>query len=449
MVLPAGGVLRPQEIGVAASLGLAQLLVRRKPRVAILSTGDEVAEPGSVRKPGQIYDSNRFSLRGLVEGAGAIAVDDGIVPDQFDELHARLLRAAEHADVVLTSGGVSVGDYDLVKAVLQQAGGIDFWQVAMQPGRPLAVGSIGRAHFFGLPGNPVASMLTFHLFVRPALWKLAGRRELFVQPFRATAVEPMRKKAGRREFKRGILTYAQRPLGGAHHGPPGLGHPQLDDRRQLLHRHRGGAGRRRRRRAGLGRALPAPLSPIPSMPASISTDLIQHVAPMVRDLVTSRARSRAHLRYADIRLEAIQGKYAAAENGDAKGAGEDATLGFGVRVLAGDGMAAPGYFGRGLGEADIPHLERILRRGARRRLPPGHGQCRVEGRRRAASSARSASPSPTRACTRCACARTWCRPSTRRIRGAWTWARWSASPGTSRARSRPRMRRSATTTSRP
>ena len=218
VVLPAGSVLRPQEIGVAASLGLAQLLLRQKPRVAILSTGDEVAEPGSVREPGQIYDSNRFSLRGLVEGAGAIAVDDGIVPDQFDELHARLLRAAEHADVVLTSGGVSVGDYDLVKAVLQEiggheiggrpAGGIDFWQVAMQPGRPLAFGSIGRAHFFGLPGNPVASMLTFHLFVRPALWKLAGRRELFLQPFRAIALERMSKKTGRREFKRGILAYA-------------------------------------------------------------------------------------------------------------------------------------------------------------------------------------------------------------------------------------------------
>src|SRR5712691_9907387 len=123
VVLAAGGVLRPQEIGVAASLGLAQLLVRRRPRVAILSTGDEVAEPGSVRKPGQIYDSNRFSLRGLVEDAGATAVDDGIVPDQFNELHTRLLRAAEHADVVLTSGGVSVGDYDLVKAVLEEIGG--------------------------------------------------------------------------------------------------------------------------------------------------------------------------------------------------------------------------------------------------------------------------------------------------------------------------------------
>jgi len=208
VVLSAGSVLRPQEIGVAASLGLAQLLVRQRPRVAILSTGDEVAEPGTVRKPGQIFDSNRFSLRGLVEAAGAEAVDDGIVPDQFDELHVRLLRAAEHADVVLTSGGVSVGDYDLVKSVLQQAGGIDFWQVAMQPGRPLAAGSIGRAHFFGLPGNPVASMLTFHLFVRPALWKLAGRRELFAQPFHATTVEPLSKKAGRREFKRGILSWA-------------------------------------------------------------------------------------------------------------------------------------------------------------------------------------------------------------------------------------------------
>jgi len=223
VVLSAGSVLRPQEIGVAASLGLAQLLVRQKPRVAILSTGDEVAEPGTDRKPGQIFDSNRFSLRGLVEAAGAEAVDDGIVPDQFDELHLRLLRAAEHADVVLTSGGVSVGDYDLVKSVLQQAGGIHFWQVAMQPGRPLAAGCIGRAHFFGLPGNPVASMLTFHLFVRPALWKLAGRRELFVQPFHATTIEPLSKKTGRREFKRGILSWAKDRWEVRTTGPQGSG----------------------------------------------------------------------------------------------------------------------------------------------------------------------------------------------------------------------------------
>ena len=208
VVLPAGVALRPQELGVAASLGLPQLLVRQKPRVAILSTGDEVTEPGHARKPGQIFDSNRFSLHGLVEAAGGEPTDHGIVPDLYDVLHARLRAAAATADVVLTSGGVSVGDHDLVKAVLQDAGGIDFWQVAMQPGRPLAVGRIGPALFFGLPGNPVASMLTFHLFVRPALWKLGGRRDLFPPRFHATAMEAMSKKTGRREFKRGILSYA-------------------------------------------------------------------------------------------------------------------------------------------------------------------------------------------------------------------------------------------------
>jgi molybdopterin molybdotransferase len=208
VVIAEGTVLRPQELGVAASLGLPQVLVRQKPRVALLSTGDEVAEPGGERKPGQIFDSNRFSLRGLVEAAGGTVLDFGIVPDQFDELQRSLLEAGRSADIVLSSGGVSVGDYDLVKAALQEAGGIDFWQVAMQPGRPLAVGHIGPAHFFGLPGNPVASMLTFHLFVRPALWKLAGRRQLAGPRFHAVAVEPMRKKAGRWEFKRGILSYA-------------------------------------------------------------------------------------------------------------------------------------------------------------------------------------------------------------------------------------------------
>ncbi|HUG38333.1 MAG TPA: molybdopterin molybdotransferase MoeA [Candidatus Limnocylindrales bacterium] len=127
VVVPAGSVLRPQELGVAASLGLAQLLVRQRPRVAILSTGDEVAEPGDERKPGQIYDSNRFSLRGLVEAAGGAVTDYGIVPDLLDELHARLIEAAGAADIVLTSGGVSVGDHDLVKSVLEEAGGINFW----------------------------------------------------------------------------------------------------------------------------------------------------------------------------------------------------------------------------------------------------------------------------------------------------------------------------------
>ncbi|HVQ75490.1 MAG TPA: gephyrin-like molybdotransferase Glp [Candidatus Binatia bacterium] len=205
VVLTRGTVIRPQELGVAASLGLPQLGVHQQPRVAILSTGDEVAEPGEERMPGQIFDSNRFSLRGLVLAAGGHPIDHGIVPDRFEALQARLADAARTADIVLTSGGVSVGDHDLVKAVLEKAGRIDFWQVAMQPGRPLAAGRIDDALFFGLPGNPVASMLTFHLFVRPALWKLAGRRELFPARFRARALEAMAKKLGRREFKRGIL----------------------------------------------------------------------------------------------------------------------------------------------------------------------------------------------------------------------------------------------------
>lgn len=223
VVLLGGTVLRPQELGVAASLGLPQLLVRQKPRVAILSTGDEVAEPGASRQPGQIFDSNRFALRGLVEAAGGHPTDYGIVPDLYDVLHARLRAAAAGADVVLTSGGVSVGDYDLVKAVLQETGGIDFWQVAMQPGRPLAVGRIGLAHFFGLPGNPVASMLTFHLFVRPALWKLAGRRQLFPVRFHAVAAEAMGKKRGRFEFKRGILSYRDERWEVRTTGPQGSG----------------------------------------------------------------------------------------------------------------------------------------------------------------------------------------------------------------------------------
>ena len=204
-VIQAGTVLRPQEIGLATSLGLWQLGVHMRPRVALLSTGDEVAEPGQPRRPGQIYDSNRFTLRGLVEQCGGEVIDVGIVPDVREELRARLLEASVVADVVVTSGGVSVGMYDLVKDVLAEVGGIDFWQVAMQPGRPFAVGAIGPAHFFGLPGNPVASMLAFMLFVRPALFKLAGRRRLYPESWPARAAEPMRKKPGRREFKRGIL----------------------------------------------------------------------------------------------------------------------------------------------------------------------------------------------------------------------------------------------------
>ncbi|HEY3064663.1 MAG TPA: gephyrin-like molybdotransferase Glp [Methylomirabilota bacterium] len=223
VVLEAGTALRPQDIGLAASLGLCAVLVHRRPRVALLSTGDEVAEPGTPRRPGQIYDANRFALRASIERCGGAVVDLGIAPDVRDELRARLLDASRIADVVITSGGVSVGLYDLVKSVLAEIGGVEFWQVAMQPGRPLAAGRIGDAHFFGLPGNPVASMLTFMLFVRPALWKLSGRRRLFPETFAARAAEAMTKKSGRREFKRGILRYCGGVWEVSTTGPQGSG----------------------------------------------------------------------------------------------------------------------------------------------------------------------------------------------------------------------------------
>jgi molybdopterin molybdotransferase len=206
-VLEPGSVLRPQDVGLVASLGQWQVLVHRRPRVALLSTGDEVAEPGEPRQAGQIYDANRFTLRGMIEHAGADVHDLGIVPDLRDALAARLRDASRMADAVVTSGGVSVGDYDLVKDVLAELGGIDFWQVAMQPGRPLAFGRIGQAHFFGLPGNPVASTLAFMLFVEPALAKLGGRRKLFRDGFEARTTEPLGKKRGRREYKRGVLAW--------------------------------------------------------------------------------------------------------------------------------------------------------------------------------------------------------------------------------------------------
>ena len=223
VVLHAGAVLRPQDLGLVASLGFAEVEVHRRPRVALLSTGDEVVEPGQSRRPGQIYDANRFSLGGMVEEAGAEPLDLGIVPDVRERLRERLLRAAGAADVVLTSGGVSVGDYDLVKSVLGDIGSIDFWQVAMQPGRPLAVGRIAGTQFFGLPGNPVAAILCFHLFVRPALWKLGGRTRLDPECVTATAVEPMRKRAGRREFKRGVLRFTDHGYEVSTTGPQGSG----------------------------------------------------------------------------------------------------------------------------------------------------------------------------------------------------------------------------------
>ena len=208
-VLEAGAALRPQDLGMISSLGFAAVEVRARPRVAVLSTGDEVAEPGGPKAAGQIYDSNRITLTTLVRQLECEAVDLGIVPDVREALREHLLHASRTADVVLTSGGVSVGQYDLVKDVLAEIGDIDFWQVNMTPGRPLAPGVIGGAYFFGLPGNPVASTVAFLLFVRPALWKLMGKRALEVPRFTATCTSAIRKKAGRMEYKRGVLRFGE------------------------------------------------------------------------------------------------------------------------------------------------------------------------------------------------------------------------------------------------
>ncbi|MBI2160652.1 MAG: molybdopterin molybdotransferase MoeA [Candidatus Rokubacteria bacterium] len=223
VVIEGGTALRPQELGLIASLGRCQVLVHRRPRAVLLSTGDEVVEPGSPRKPGQIYDANRFTLAASIVEAGGEVIDLGIVPDARAELRARLLEAGALGEIVVTSGGVSVGVYDFVKEVLDEIGAIDFWQVAMQPGRPLAFGRIGSAHFFGLPGNPVASMLAYMLFVRPAIYKLAGRRRLFHETYAARATEPMSKKKGRREFKRGVLRFRDGAWEVRTTGPQGSG----------------------------------------------------------------------------------------------------------------------------------------------------------------------------------------------------------------------------------
>jgi molybdopterin molybdotransferase len=223
IVIEAGSVLRPQEIGVITSLGIWQVAVHRRPCVALLSTGDEIVDPGVPRRPGQIYDSNRFTLHGALRQCGADVVDLGIVRDARDELRRRLLEASRSVDFVLTSGGVSVGTHDFVKDVLDEVGAIDFWQVAMQPGRPLAVGRVGDTPFFGLPGNPVASMLAFMLFVRPALYKRAGRRRLFPDTWQARVTQPLRKKVGRREFKRGVMRFSETGWEVRTTGPQGSG----------------------------------------------------------------------------------------------------------------------------------------------------------------------------------------------------------------------------------
>jgi molybdopterin molybdotransferase len=207
VVLASGLHVTPQAMGMAASVGAGRLLVRRKPRVALFSTGDELAMPGEPLKPGAIYNSNRFTLRGLLQAAGCDVIDLGIVPDRLDATRDALRRAAAQADLVLTCGGVSVGEEDHLRPALQAEGRLDLWSIAIKPGKPLAFGSVrrdqsGEALYIGLPGNPVSSTVTFLVAVMPVLRMLCGAPPAGPKPIAMVAGFDWPKPNSRREFLR-------------------------------------------------------------------------------------------------------------------------------------------------------------------------------------------------------------------------------------------------------
>jgi len=202
VVLPAGARLSAAALGLAASVGAATLTVARRPCVALFSTGDELVMPGEPLKPGAIYNSNRFTLTALLQGLGCEVLDLGIVPDRLDATRAALREAAAGSDLIITSGGVSVGEEDHLKPAVQAEGELDLWQIAIKPGKPLAFGKVRDAWFIGLPGNPVSSFVTFLLLVRPVILRLQGASELTPRryPLRADFAWPKPDK--RREFLR-------------------------------------------------------------------------------------------------------------------------------------------------------------------------------------------------------------------------------------------------------
>jgi molybdopterin molybdotransferase len=202
VVLPGGTRLDAVSLGLAATAGAAELTVTRRPRVAVFSTGDELVMPGEPLPPGAIYNSNRFTLRALLEGLGCEVVDLGIVPDKLDATRAALREAGARADVILTSGGVSVGEEDHLRPAVQAEGRLDLWAIAIKPGKPFAYGRVGEAHFIGLPGNPVSSLVTFLVLVRPFLLKLQGATRLAPRGYRIPAGFDWPKPDKRREFLR-------------------------------------------------------------------------------------------------------------------------------------------------------------------------------------------------------------------------------------------------------
>lgn len=206
-VVTAGTRLDPQHIGLAAAVGVAELSVVRRPRVAVLASGDELVMPGQPLAPGKIYNSNLFSALGLLQALGCEVVELGIVEDSLEATKQALARSAQQADLVFASGGVSVGEEDHVKPAVEALGSLDMWKIAIRPGKPVAFGHIGDTPFIGSPGNPVSLFVTFLLFVRPFLLRLQGRDDWRLAPMRCVADFDWPRPDKRREFQRARLTF--------------------------------------------------------------------------------------------------------------------------------------------------------------------------------------------------------------------------------------------------
>jgi molybdopterin molybdotransferase len=213
LVLTQGTRIRPQDLGLAASIGRATLPVKRRLRVAVLSTGDELIDPGNEPRLGKIYNSNRYTLHGLLKGLGCEILDLGIVGDDSDMTRESLLSAAEKTDLVLTTGGVSVGEEDHVRDIVSKIGRIELWRIAIKPGKPVAFGSINSTPFLGLPGNPVAVFVNFCLLARPVILRMQGQTDVKPSTIVARAgFDYVHRADNRREFLRGRLQQSHNTL---------------------------------------------------------------------------------------------------------------------------------------------------------------------------------------------------------------------------------------------
>jgi len=223
LVIEKGRTIRPPEMAMLATLNCVEVPVYKRPKVALISTGDELTPLGEELKPGKIRDSNRYGLYGQVLEAGGFPIDIGIAVDKIDVLEEKFLSGLRQADALVTSGGVSVGDYDIVKDVLSKLGKINFWKVAMKPGKPQAFGIVDGKPIFGLPGNPVSSLVSFEIFVRPALLKMSGHTDIFRPIFTAIMEDSVKNTSGRVHYMRAIIKKRDGKYYAKTTGPQGSG----------------------------------------------------------------------------------------------------------------------------------------------------------------------------------------------------------------------------------